>query len=128
MKGHRLCIGGENMETNGDRRFQRNWRACAARLSLAFLCCASALAQPAPPCVPPPDGLAAWWPFDGNTADFTSGSVGVIVGNPVFTNGLVGQAMFFDGNGDGVMSTPTNSLNVGTTGGFSIEMWINMPN
>ncbi len=72
-------------------------------------------------------GTVASWPFDGDTVDRVFATTGVILGNPVFTNGLVGQALFFDGVGDGVASMPTNSLDVGTNDGFSVEMWVNMP-
>src|SRR5580765_5703066 len=89
--------------------------AAAGVLALLFATPSSSAA-----CVPVPTGAVAWWPLDGNASNAIANDSGVIVGNPVFTNGLVGQAMFFDGVGDGVESQPTNSLNVGTNDGFTV--------
>src|SRR2546421_9980330 len=61
-------------------------------------------------CFAPPMGTIAWWPLDGNTDDFVSGNTATTIGKPVFTNGLVGAAMFFDGTGDGRLSTPPNAV------------------
>ena len=47
-----------------------------------------------------------WWRLDGDASGVLPGNNGVIVGNPVFTNGLVGQALYFDGADDGVKIKP----------------------
>jgi uncharacterized repeat protein (TIGR01451 family) len=75
-----------------------------------------------------PAGLAGWWPFEGNLQDHGQTNFGVFTGNPVFTNGLVGQAVFFNGGTDGVKIAATNALNVGTNDGFTFEAWFNIPN
>ena len=74
-----------------------------------------------------PSGLASWWRLDANTFDFVGTSAGIISGNPMFTNGLVGQALAFDGTDDLVRMPASATLNVGTNEGFTIEGWINVP-
>jgi uncharacterized repeat protein (TIGR01451 family) len=71
-----------------------------------------------------PTGLAAWFPLQGSTTSLVGTNTGTIIGNPVFTNGFVGQAMFFDGNNDGVQIP---GLNLGTNDGLSFEAWFNVP-
>jgi uncharacterized repeat protein (TIGR01451 family) len=73
----------------------------------------------------PPEGIAGWWPLDGNTADRVGTNSGVLLGNPAFTNGLVGQALHFDGVDDEVRLNAAPALNVGLGAGFTIEAWIN---
>jgi uncharacterized repeat protein (TIGR01451 family) len=77
-------------------------------------------------CSPPP-GMTGWWPLDDNLLDIISTNVGRFTGNPVFTNGQVGRALFFDGTDDGVRFSASPSLNVGTNQGFSLEGWIFVP-
>jgi uncharacterized repeat protein (TIGR01451 family) len=75
-----------------------------------------------------PGGLVAWWPLDGNTLDAVGTNHGGLLGNPVFTNGFVGQGMFFDGNNDAVTIPVSPELNVGTNDGYTFEVWLNVPN
>src|SRR5207244_1374750 len=81
--------------------------------------------NPPPACAEPPYGLVGWWPFDGDTVDRVFGASGVIVGHPAFTNGLIGQAMFFNGNGDAVRVPASAALDIGAYDGLTIEAWIN---
>ncbi|HEU0010882.1 MAG TPA: LamG-like jellyroll fold domain-containing protein [Verrucomicrobiae bacterium] len=74
-----------------------------------------------------PDGLVSWWPFDGITVDSVGTNDGTLVGNPAFTNGFVGQALFFDGVDDGVRVPVSAELNFGTNDAFSFETWFNVP-
>jgi len=75
----------------------------------------------------PPAGLTGWWPLDDNVLDIAGTNVGRFTGNPVFTNGQVGRALFFDGTDDGVRFSASPSLNVGTSQGFSLEAWVFVP-
>ena len=43
-------------------------------------------------CTPPPSGLIAWWPGDGNYNDIIGKSNGTPANNVVFASGEVGQA------------------------------------
>jgi hypothetical protein len=80
--------------------------------------------NPPPSCVPPPSGLVAWWPLDGNWVDVVGANTGVPSGSPVFGTGEVGQAMIFDGMDDSVRVPASPALNVGAGGGITIEAWI----
>lgn len=75
-------------------------------------------------CAPVPDGLVAWWPFDGNADDILGNNDGTLFGAPLFGPGRVGQALQFDYHDD-AMRVPANSdLDVGRGKGFTIEAWI----
>jgi len=74
-----------------------------------------------------PDGIAAWWPLDGHAADQVGTNIGSVFGNPVFTNGMVGEAMRFDGVDDAVRIPASPGLNVGIGAGFTLEAWIQVP-
>src|SRR5260221_659730 len=56
---------------------------------------------PTPTCVPPPAGIVAWWPGDGDARDIV-GSLDGTTRNSVtpFATGLVGQGFRFDGVDD----------------------------
>jgi hypothetical protein len=83
---------------------------------------------PQPPrpkhCVDAPEGLIAWWPLDNNTLDRIGTNDGTLVNGPVFTSGLVDQALSFDGADDAVRIAPSPSLDVGLSDGLTIETWI----
>jgi hypothetical protein len=66
--------------------------------------------------------------IDGDTLDNFNTNHGTIVGNPRFTNGLAGQAMFFDGVDDGVRMNVSPELNWATLDAFTFETWFNVPN
>lgn len=73
----------------------------------------------------PKDGLVAEWKFDHNVKDTSgTGNNGVLSGGTAFVHGKVGQALSFDGS-SGVVSVPNSpSLNFGSTGSFSISLWM----
>jgi hypothetical protein len=51
-----------------------------------------------PQCVPPPPGLVAWWPGEGNANDILGGSnLTMQNGAAASMRGLVGNAFSFDG-------------------------------
>jgi hypothetical protein len=81
-------------------------------------------------CVPPPQGILAWWPFDetaGPTAaELISGRVGTYFGSPPPTPapGEVANALQFNGANDfvGVANDPVWHFGPND---FSIELWAN---
>ncbi|HKQ36514.1 MAG TPA: LamG-like jellyroll fold domain-containing protein [Verrucomicrobiae bacterium] len=75
-------------------------------------------------CAPPPEGLIAWWPFDGNAHDIIGNNDGTLFGDPVFVSGRVGQALQFDYQDDAMRVPANGSLDVGRGKGFTIEGWI----
>ena len=75
-------------------------------------------------CDPPPSGLVAWWPGEGNANDIVGTNNGVAQGSLTYTAGEIGQAFSFDGSSATVFCPASASLNVGTNAGFSIECWI----
>ena len=75
-------------------------------------------------CVDAPAGLVAWWPLDGNALDRIGTNDGTLVNGPVFTAGLVDQALSFDGADDTVRIPASPSLDVGLSDGLTIETWI----
>ena len=80
------------------------------------------------PCIEPPDGLAAWWPFDetaGTISEDVAGpNDGEHAGSPGFASGKVAGALEFNGVGQRVKVADHPSLDFGTTGSFSIDVWI----
>src|SRR5438093_2594421 len=115
------------MKTNVSNASHRWWQKLGACL-LPILLCASGVAQNSPPCAAPPTGNVGWWPFDSDTHDEVSGTSGVSIGSPIFTNGLVGQAIFLNGAGAAVRIPATTAINLGASDGLSMEAWINVPN
>ena len=76
---------------------------------------------PAPPCLPAPSGLVAWWRAQGDSIDQVGGIPSSTIGNAAYAPGLVGQGFVFDGNGDGVSLGNPPSLQLQT---LTIEAWI----
>ena len=58
-----------------------------------------AFAADPPPCVPPPAGLVAWFPGEGNANDVLGVSNGTLQGGATFATGKVGQAFSLNGGG-----------------------------
>jgi concanavalin A-like lectin/glucanase superfamily protein len=73
------------------------------------------------PCAPPPPGLVAWWPGDGNAVDLISGISGTLTGAATYgtvAQGKVSQAFSFSGSGRvSLASAPTSN-------DFTIEAWV----
>jgi hypothetical protein len=81
--------------------------------------------NPVPTCNPPPTGIVAWWPGNGNADDIVSGNNGTLFGNVTYVSGEVNQAFSFE-EGSAYMRCPASTtLNVGAGGGLTIEGWIN---
>jgi uncharacterized repeat protein (TIGR01451 family) len=73
-----------------------------------------------------PGGLTAWFPLDGTTLNRVGTNVGILIGGAAFTNGFVGQAVALDGNDDFVRLPAGPEINVGVSGGMTVETWINI--
>jgi hypothetical protein len=57
--------------------------------------------EPAEPVDPGTEGLIAYYPMDGDVSDGSgNGNDGTIIGNPGFVDGVAGQAIDLDGDGD----------------------------
>jgi Concanavalin A-like lectin/glucanases superfamily/Bacterial Ig domain len=69
-----------------------------------------------------PQGLAAWWPANGNAVDAVSGQPAILNGVG-YVNGEV--ALAFNFNGKSYVRVPaTNTYDVGSSpAGFSLEFW-----
>jgi hypothetical protein len=89
---------------------------------LLFLTLVAAIAQQAPVCTPPPSGLVAWWPADGNTNDIVGGNNGIPLGNLSYAPGMVGQAFQLDGS-TAYVSVPHNP-SLAPTDAITIDAWI----
>ena len=80
--------------------------------------------NPAPPCTPPPSGMVAWWPGEGNANDIVGNNNGTAVGGVTYTNGEVGQAFQFGGTNSYIQIPASDSLDVAQKGGLTIEAWV----
>lgn len=74
--------------------------------------------------IPPPSGIVGWWPFDMAGRDIVGGNDGVLLGSPLFGDGMVGRSIVHDGLDDSVRVPADSVLNVGMGSGFTIEGWI----
>lgn len=73
-------------------------------------------------CVPPPSGLASWWPGDGNANDIAGSNRGVLRNGAAFAAGKVGPAFSFDGINDSILVEHAASLNLNE---HTIDVWVN---
>jgi len=64
----------------------------------------------------------AWWRAEGNARDSAGHDDGKLVGNPIFSRGIIGEAFEFDSSGSYVKIPPSASLNPG--GQLTIEFWM----
>jgi hypothetical protein len=74
-------------------------------------------------CLPPPPGLVALWPADGNPNDIRGGNDGRLSGGAGFAPGHVGQAFQLDGV-DGFINLGLLSDLVGGTNDFTAAAWV----
>ena len=73
-------------------------------------------------CTPPPSGMVAWWPGDGNTDDIVGARNGSLMGSAGFAPGIVGDAFSFNGGGwVDVADDPIWTLG---TEDFTIDLWV----
>jgi len=70
-------------------------------------------------------GLVSWWPGEGDANDVVGPNNGTLMGGLGFATGKVGQGFNFDGVDDTISVPPSDTLNVGTGPGFTLECWIN---
>ena len=70
-------------------------------------------------CVPPPVGLIAWWPGNGNALDMVGTHNGTLKTGVTYAPGKSGQAFTFDGSGAGVDLGWAFDLQQ-----FSISFWV----
>lgn len=79
-------------------------------------------------CVPPPDDIVAWWPFDetsGTTVvDRVNNKNGSYAGSPIQDSGIVGRSLRFDGVDDYVAIADDDFWNLSDRD-FTIEFWVN---
>ena len=74
------------------------------------------------------DGLAAYYPFNGNASDASgNGNNGVVNGATLTTDrlGQANSAYDFNGTGDNIMVNASSSLDVGAGNGLTLAAWIN---
>lgn len=71
--------------------------------------------------------MTGWWPAEGNTADIQFGNQGVAQGSVTYAAGEVGQAFVLNGT-SWVRVPASNSVNVGTGTGITIDAWIKPTN
>ncbi len=103
-------------------------RTPVARTGLVALAVAAALvpsrmvSAQAPPCVPPPAGLVAWWTGDQTTADHAGTNHGTWGGSSgPYGSGLVDSS--FRTGGTAWVQVP-DSASLDITGAISINAWI----
>ncbi len=75
---------------------------------------------PTPPCVPPPPGLVAWWPMDGNPLDLWASHNPSATNAITFVPGMVGQGVTF-GMG-GYIDIPHSPALANQQ--FTIDAWV----
>jgi hypothetical protein len=75
---------------------------------------------PTPPCVPPPPGLVAWWPMDGNPLDLWASHNPSATNAITFVPGMVGQGVTF-GTG-GYIDIPHSPALANQQ--FTIDAWV----
>ena len=74
-----------------------------------------------PPCVPPPDGLIAWWPAEGSGEDLMGTNAVTLLNGAHFAPGVAGQAFSFNGVNQGSASSGASLTEISNT--FTMEFW-----
>lgn len=74
-------------------------------------------------CTPPPSGMVAWWPGDGNANSIIGSNNGTLQGGVTFAPGKVAQAFSLNGV-DGFVDVPDNPT-LHLPGSLSMDVWIN---
>jgi len=86
-------------------------------------------------CVPPPEGMSAWWPFDESSGGLANDIAGLVnnlgrhVNGPTSVLGMVGNALCFDGLDDYVLVTNQSEINflgncASRADSFTVDAWI----
>ncbi len=83
----------------------------------------TATPTPEPTCAPPPAGMIAWWPGDGNANDIQGPTFenGTLINGAAYAAGMVGQAFSFDGIDDSVVVPSTTILEPNA---LTLDAWI----
>ena len=80
------------------------------------------------PCITPPAGIVAWWPFDETSGSVSNDVVGPNsgsqIGGPVPANGKVDTALEFAKESQRVEVLDHPSLDLGAESNLSIDVWI----
>ena len=78
-----------------------------------------------PTATTPPSGVVGWWGGDGDALDISgNGNNGTMQNGALFAVEKVGQGFKFDGVDDYVSVATSQSLDVGSGNGFTLETWI----
>ncbi|MBN9689536.1 MAG: hypothetical protein J0M24_04795 [Verrucomicrobia bacterium] len=72
-------------------------------------------------CVPPPEGLVAWWSGDSTAEDQFGDADGSLSGGASYSDGFVNQGFKFGGGAQRVLIPNTEALHLQD---FTIEMWV----
>jgi concanavalin A-like lectin/glucanase superfamily protein/VCBS repeat protein/Ig-like domain-containing protein/FG-GAP repeat protein len=112
-------------DVNGDGKLDL---ICADGNSNTLTVLTNATPFPPPSCDPAPLGLVSWWPGEGNADDIVGTNNGILQGGVTFAPGEVGQAFVLDGFSGSIRVPASPSLDVGQSGGFTVEAWINPAN
>jgi Concanavalin A-like lectin/glucanases superfamily/Fibronectin type III domain len=76
-------------------------------------------------CTPPPPGMVAWYPGDGNTNDIQNGNDGTLQNGATFAPGMVGQAFSLNGSSGYVSIPPNSNSDIGASpNGLTVDAWI----
>jgi len=78
-----------------------------------------------PPQDPGTEGLVAYYPLDGDVTDASgNGNDGVIMGDPGFVDGVAGQALDLDGDGDYIDCGAAEMLGMQETNAMTAASWV----
>jgi hypothetical protein len=75
-------------------------------------------------CKPPPSGLVAWWPGDGDATDIAGNHDGTLMNGADFAPGIVDPAFRLDGIDDFVRVPDRQAWTLGRDA-FTIDAWVN---
>lgn len=92
-------------------------------LTWALLSVAAQVSAQLPLCTPPPSGMVAWWPGDGDTNDIAGLNHGTLVGGVTFSPGMVDQAFSLDG-ATGFVEVP-DAATLDLVAEITIDAWLN---
>jgi hypothetical protein len=83
--------------------------------------------EPAESVDPGTEGLVAYYPLDGDVSDGSgNGNDGTIMGNPGFVDGVAGQAMDLDGDGDYVDCGDNPLFGMQETNQITVATWVSI--
>jgi len=72
-----------------------------------------------------PEGMVSWWRAETNGLDWLGLNNGTLFAGVAFTNGAFGRGFLFNGTtGQVVKAVASESLNVGSGAGLTVEGWI----